>query len=387
MIVVEAADGVGGRVRTDRVDGFRLDRGFQVLLTAYPEAQRLLDLESLALRRFEPGALVRRRDRFHRVSDPFRQPTQVLATLRAPVGSIADKARLAWMRRRLLAAEPADLLRAPETTTADRLSAAGFSAAMIDRLFRPWFAGVLCDPQLRTTSRMFDVLFRMFAVGDSAVPATGMQAIPDQLASQLPAGAIRLNTPVREVRVDSVVDAEGHVLRSASVVVATDGLAAARLAAIDAPGSRQSTTVWFGADRGPMDDPVLMLDGDGTGPAQSVVVMSAVAPEYAPAGAALIVASVAGSLDDGLEGAVRSQLRGWFGGAVDGWQHLRSDRIAHALPEQCVPTSPKRAIRLHTGVYVCGDHRDTASIQGAMFSGRRTAQRIATDGGDRRVPA
>lgn len=379
VVVMESADGVGGRVRTDLVEGFRLDRGFQVLLTAYPEVHRMLDVDALSLRRFEPGTLVWRGGRFHRVSDPFRRPSLLLATVRAPVGSLADKARIGLMRRRLLAAEPADLLRAPETTTAERLATAGFSPAIIERLFRPWFAGVMCDPELRTSSRMFDVLFRMFAAGDAAVPAAGMQAIGDQLAGQLPSDAVRLNTEVLDVRPDSVVLAGGTRLKAGAVVVATDGLTAARLTGVAQPGSRGTTTVWFAADEAPIDEPMLLLDGEGAGPAQSAAVMSAVAPEYAPPGAALIAASFAGTVDDGLEADVRSQLRTWFGSAVERWQHLRSDRIAHALPEQLVPTSPRRSIRLPDGVYVCGDHRDTASIQGAMFSGRRTAERIVAD--------
>lgn len=385
VVVLEPADAVGGRVRTDLVEGFRLDRGFQVLLTAYPEVHRMLDVDALSLRRFEPGTLIWRGGRFHRVSDPFRRPSLLLATVRAPVGSLADKARIGVMRRRLLAAEPADLLRAPETTTAERLAAAGFSPAIIERLFRPWFAGVMCDPELRTSSRMFDVLFGMFAAGDAAVPAAGMQAIGDQLAGHLPSDAVRLNTEVLDVRPDAVVLAGGTELRAGAVVVATDGLTAARLTGVERPGSRGTTTVWFAADEAPIDEPMLLLDGEGGGPAQSAAVMSAVAPEYAPPGAALIAASVAGTVRaagddrDGLEVDVRSQLGSWFGPAVRRWQHLRTDRIAHALPEQLVPTSPRRSIRLSDGIYVCGDHRDTASIQGAMFSGRRTARRIGQD--------
>lgn len=381
VTVLEASDGVGGRVRSDTVDGFRLDRGFQVLLTAYPEAARRLDLDALDLRRFEPGALVRRNGGFHRVADPFRQPTRLLATARSPVGSLIDKARIALLRRRLLAADPRQLLRAPETTTAERLRAAGFSAEIIERLFRPWFAGVMCDPELRTTSRMFDVLFRMFAAGDSAVPATGMQAISDQLAAGLPDGAVRLVTPVHSVRADGVVTEDGADLVASVVVVATDGVRAAELTPIERPGSRGSTTMWFAAERAPIDEPVLLLDGDGCGPAQSAAVMSNVAPDYALAGGSLVVASIAGTTAPDLEEAVRTQLTGWFGPAVRSWRLLREDRIAHALPEQSVPTSPKRNARLTNGVYICGDHRDTASIQGALFSGRRAAAALVAGNG------
>lgn len=392
VTVVEVSDGVGGRVRTDLVDGFRLDRGFQVLLTAYPAARRLLDYEALHLRRFLPGALVRHGDRFHRVSDPLRRPLDTLATLRAPVGGVADKARVAWLRHRLLAAEPAALLRAPEVTTEQRLQQLGFSEVMIERFFRPWFGSTLCDPDLRTSSRMFETLFRTFAAGDAAVPAAGMQAIPDQLAAQLPADTVHLGERVVRVGPDGVETDGGRCIRARAVVVATDGPTAAELTGVDHPGSQMTSAVWFAADEPPLDTPVLVLDGDGTGPASNAAAMSSVAPEYAPPGSSLVVAAVPGWRHDegvdeggdegdggGLQADVRVQLRSWFGAAVDGWRHLRTDRIEHALPSQSVPFSPKGRVRLDSGVYVCGDHRDTASIQGALYSGTRTSEMVAAE--------
>lgn len=379
VIVLEAGDDVGGRVRTDVLDGFRLDRGFQILLTAYPEVDRQLDLDALDLRAFEPGALVHLGGRFHRVADPSRRPRHVGATLRAPVGSLRDKVRLGRLRRRLLRAEPAPLLRAPETTTSAHLRDLGFSDEMVARLWRPWFGGVLLDPSLSTSSRMFDILFRSFAAGDAAVPAAGMGAIPRQLAGQLPAGCIRLGVPVTEVAAGEVRTEGGDRLHARAVVVATEGPVAARLLGTADPGSRSSTTVWFGAARAPLDEPVLLLDGDGQGPATSAAVLSAAAPTYAPAGAALVAASIPGALAPERAEDVRTQLRGWFGAQVDGWRVLRTDAIAHGLPDQAPPFRPKRAVVVRPGLFVCGDHRDTGSIQGALHSGRRTAAGVAAE--------
>ena len=185
--VYEAADGVGGRVRTDRVDGFTLDRGFQVALTAYPEMHRQLDMEALDLRPFEPGALVWRAGRGSVVSDPFRRPTSLLSTATAPIGNVIDKARIALLRSRLRRVHPAQLLRGDDVTTAEALRADGFTSTMIDRFFRPLVGGIQLDPDLSDSRRMFDIIFRMLADGDSAVPAAGMQAIPEQLAARLPA--------------------------------------------------------------------------------------------------------------------------------------------------------------------------------------------------------
>lgn len=146
MLVLEASDGVGGRVRSDVVDGFVLDRGFQVLLTAYPEARRQLDLDALELRCFEPGALVRTGGGFHRVADPFRDPLAAFATLRAPIGGLADKLRMLRLRRTLTGSEVPDLMRAEDVSTRESLESFGFSTGMIEAFFEPLAGGFLLDP-------------------------------------------------------------------------------------------------------------------------------------------------------------------------------------------------------------------------------------------------
>jgi phytoene dehydrogenase-like protein len=177
-LVLEAAEDVGGRVRTDEVEGCLLDRGFQVLLTAYPTAREVLDYQALHLQPFEPGALVRCGGRFHRVADPWRRPFAALQGVFGPIGSLSDKLRVAALRRRVLQGAVRDLFERPERTTMAALREAGFSTAMIDRFFRPFLGGVFLDTKLETSSRMFEFVFRMFASGDVAIPARGMQAIP-----------------------------------------------------------------------------------------------------------------------------------------------------------------------------------------------------------------
>ncbi len=191
--VYEASDGVGGRVRTDHVDGFQLDRGFQVALTAYPEMHRQLDMVALDLQAFEPGALVWRDGKGSVVGDPFRRPTTALSTVGAPIGTPFDKARIALLRHRLRGVHPVRLLQGEDTTTREALAEAGFSDTIIERFFRPLVGGIQLDPDLTDSRRMFDIIFRMLADGDSAVPAAGMQAIPQQLADRLPAGSIHLD--------------------------------------------------------------------------------------------------------------------------------------------------------------------------------------------------
>ena len=382
VALLEASDGVGGRVRTDVVNGHQLDRGFQILLTAYPELGRWVDLAQLDLCHFAPGARVRIDGTFHTVADPRRRPLDILATLRAPIGSMADKLRVLKAVASVRQGTVPDLLRRPDTSTADRLHELGFSEAMVGHFFRPLFAGIQLDPHLEVSSRRFDVILRMLAVGGSAVPAAGMGALPAAIAQPLPEGTVRLNTPVDRLDGTSSVLSDGNRVGGRAVVVATEGPTAARLLPqVDDPGSRSAAAFWFSTEEAPVSGPLLVLDGDDSGPVRNLAVLSEVAPSYAPPGRSLVVAAVPGpdALDRELSSAVRTQLCGWFGASVGGWELLRTDVIGHGQPDQRPPFSPKRPVRLGSGRYVCGDHRDTASIQGALFSGRRTATAVIAD--------
>jgi len=381
--VVEASDGVGGRVRTDLVDGFRLDRGFQVLLTAYPETRRLLDYTALDLRPFLPGALVRRAGRFHELSDPWRQPGRAWRSLTARVGTLGDRLRIARFRARVRRGTLDALFRRPETSAAERLHAEGFSAEMLEAFFRPFFGGILLDRSLAASSRMIEFVFRMMAEGDVALPATGMGAIPEQLARRLPGGTVRLGARVataspREVRLES-----GEKVQGDAVVIATEGPEAARLTGLPAPGSRPATCLYFAAEKAPVEEPILVLDGDDSGPVNNLCFPTQAAPGYGPTGVTLVSASVVGGAasdagDAALERAVRAQMEGWFGAEVRGWRHLRTVHVRHAQPEQWPGALEpvERPVRLAGGLFVCGDHRDTASLHGAMLSGRRAAEAL-----------
>jgi len=365
--LLEASDGVGGRVRTDLVDGHRLDRGFQILLTAYPEVQRVLDLDALEPAPFAPGAVVRVGDRSWNVADPFRSPRHVLETVRAPIGTPIDKARLLALVRLATRGTVPELLRTPDSTTRELLAARGFSTTMVDRFWRPLFAGIQLDPDLDVSARRWDAV----------VPARGMGAITEQLARGLPEGCIELGARVGSIAGRSVRIEGGDAIDAEAIVIATDGPTAAHLLDLPDPGSRAAACAWFSAPEPPAGiGRAIALDGE-RGPARNVAVLSAVAPTYAPPGRALIAAAIPGTTGGSdLAAAVRQQLTGWFGPEVAAWELLRVDRIEHGHPDQRAPLHARRAVALGEGRYVCGDHRDTASIQGALFSGRRTAEAI-----------
>jgi predicted NAD/FAD-dependent oxidoreductase len=374
--VLEASDGVGGRVRTDHVDGFTLDRGFQILLTAYPELDKQFDVAALNLQPFDPGALVWMNGKGKVFSDPLRRPQSFVATAVAPIGSVIDKIRLALLRLSVTRGNGASLLSGVDMTTAKMLRSRGFSRKMIQRFFTPLVGGIQLDPQLTASRRMFDVVFRMLNQGDAVVPAAGMSAISKQLASHTPIDKIHLNARVTNVTPQSVTTESGHNISARAVIVAVEGPAASTLTGIPPVQSRSVGCVYFAAKSSPTDKKLIILDGTGKGPVLNIAVMSNIAASYAPEGQHLIAAALPGYVGDDVEDVARQQLQTMFGPEVASWRHLRSYRIAHGQPDQSPPFTPKKKQHLDNGIFVCGDHRDTASIQGALFSGRRCADSV-----------
>jgi phytoene dehydrogenase-like protein len=400
VTLLEASDGPGGRVRTDVVEGFRLDRGFQVMLTAYPEAKRLLDYGTLQLKKFEPGALVWHGGKFHRFADPFRNPLGAAKFLFDGIVPLADKFNVAKLRSRTQRGDWQEVFARPEQTTRDYLRAIPLSPKIIDRFFEPFFGGVFLEHELVTSSRFFEFLFRMFSVGDTAVPAIGMEQIPLQLAAKLAAGTLVTGAWVTGVTSGTAsfqvaVDGRDYA-KSRAVVLAVAGNEANGLlsgvggwSVPEVKSWNKTTAFCYAAPKAPVNEPIILLNGEGrsAGPVNNVAVMSAVSPALAPPGAHLVVASVVGDAPpEGpaltrMEKAVRLHLIKWFGATVDTWKLLKAYPIARALPLQRHAEWEQSPVRVagSGGVYMCGDYRETASIQGALASGRRAAEAVLAD--------
>mgnify|MGYP003334404668 FL=1 len=286
--VLEASDQVGGRVRTDYLDGFQLDRGFQVLLSGYPEARRTLNYSSLNLHPFYPGALVRYAGRFHRLSDPFRRPQDLLHNLMSPVGSIADKVRVLRLRRDALQQRLCARAGGPDCQIKTVLEKYGFSELIRERFFRPFLGGIFLDDTLSTPCWILESVWAAFSRGPIGVPGEGMGAIARQLAAALPQGAIRLGAAVHRIEGRRVVLECGERLEGDAVVIATDYETAAALQGEPAPSvsGREAMSVYFGAAAPPVQGPWLLLNGTGSGLIRTACVVSEVAPSYAPPGRA-----------------------------------------------------------------------------------------------------
>ena len=382
--ILESSDGIGGRVRTDRHEGFLLDRGFQVLLTAYPEARDQLNYPQLGLRPFLPGAVVRYHGRFLRLSDPWKDPQSLFSNLFAPVGSISDKLRLLKLRRDLRRKSIAEIFSAEETSALQALRIRGFSTRIMDTFFRPFLGGILLDSKLTASSRMFEFAFKMISEGDTSLPKQGMGAIPAQLAQVLPDSSFRMGAKVRTLRPGEVILESGESIRTKTIVVATDGPEACHLlGSSPSINSRSTSVLYFAVQEPPIRDPILVLNGGGPGPVNSVCVPNIVQPSYAPEGNWLVSVTVIGwptNDDKILENLARAQLRRWYGLVALEWRLLRIYRIQHAHPVTH-PMEWQQPQHLADGLYVCGDHRSTPSIQGAMESGRLAAESLMREFG------
>lgn len=386
VTVLEAADRIGGRMAEHRREGFRLDHGTHLLGTALAEPDGLLDLARLDLRPLAPDVLVHRRGRRYRV------------------GGAWDRARLSAALSRLAATSTERLMGRPERTTAQALAERGLlglaaAGRSQEDFLRPLLVALLGDPALGTSSRVADLTLRDYARGRLALPAQGVSALPRQLAEALPPGSVRLGVRVSAVSADGVRSERHGRFGCRAVVIATDARAASGLLpGLHQPAHHPVTTYYHAAAEPPgpaaptsSSSPQspsraqLLLDADRDGPVAHTLVLSAVDPSYAPAGASLIASTVLGrrSFDAGgpaaLEPAVRRRLSALYGTDSSRWEFLAVRHLPDALPTMPPPHHFSRPVRVLRGLYVCGDHRDTSSAQGALASGRRVAAAVLRD--------
>lgn len=389
VCVIDASDEIGGRIRTDQVDGLLLDRGFQLYNPAYTEGISVLDLKALDVKSFSPGVIVSIEGRNYSVADPKRDPASAIDSLLAPVGRFSSKFKFA---RYALGLALTKTKSASYDQRTDAFLRAKFGTDLTDTLLRPFLAGVFLEPELATSKRFFDIALKSFISGTPGVPSAGMQAIPRQLAAQLPTGSIHLNVTAQAVA-STMVRTDLGDIRCRSVVIATNARSAALLIPslkvppsngvttwyhlADCPGSEltegKSTLVVDGRKfKGPLDDP--------SRPLVNTVVMTNSAPSYASNGRTLISSSAIGvHPSTHSELSVRSHLAALYKVPTGNWTHVATYPIPDALPMMAAPHDIEQSVRLSDGVYIAGDYRQVSSTNGALASGRRSAEALLTD--------
>ena len=382
FLILEADHRIGGRIKSDLVGGFILDRGFQVLQTAYPEARGQLDYEKLELKTFSPGVAVRVNGAFFYISDPIRRPKDLWGTLTSPIGTFADRLRILKLFVDNQIKGPNGIFQSPDIPTIDFLTSYGFSGRIIDRFFRPFFAGACLDPDIKASSRIFRYLFSTFASGDAAIPAKGMGKIPAQLADSIPQEKIQLESRVESIDQGVVRLANGTQILGKKIVIATPGPEAERLMKTqEKTASIGERCLYFSAERAPINRPFLILNGEKNGLINNVAIPTLVSPSYSSSGKHLIAVVVLGNItrdDSVLEMSVREELLSWFGDSVLSWEHIKTYHIKHALPDQSPPMSNpvKGFTKVGENLYTCGEYQSVPGIQWALQSGRMAAEHI-----------
>ncbi|MFB6172861.1 MAG: NAD(P)/FAD-dependent oxidoreductase [Haloarculaceae archaeon] len=378
---------VGGRVRSVHEDGFTVDRGFQVLFTAYPAARRELDYGALDLRSFAPGATIARPGHRSTLADPLRDPGSAFETLANRDVGLGDKLQLFRLQRDLRGRSEAEAFRDDDVDIATYLDRRGFSRAFVENFAAPFYGGITLDRSLSTSAGVFEFTFRMLAEGRTAVPAAGMGAVPAQLAaSARDAGAtVECDATVDAVSADDgsvAVAVGGETVAADAAVVAADPATAGDLTGVDTPTEARGCVTVFLSLPGHAELDTgrrIVLNAADDRP-NTVAPMSAVAPEHAPEDRQLLSATFLGeqaASDDDLAAEVRDALAAWYPehsfGDVD---LVHVERVPFAqfaqppgfradLPAVTAPEGP---------VYLAGDYTAWSSIHGALESGRRAAE-------------
>lgn len=372
FLVLEASCRWGGRVGSERVEGFVLDRGFQIYLDSYATGKALLDLDALELKPFQSGALIRADQRFQIFADPSRHPQFLLDTLTGPL-PLPDLLRLAKVNRFAQRLNPDAAFETADRSTLEMLKSYKFSEVALKRFWRPFLGGIFLEDALETSARMFWFVFQHFAQGRACLPAAGMQAIPDQMVQQLPAGSLRSGCEVREIQPGEVLLSDGSRIAARAVVNASGPWSPLRPNPQPACGTR---CFYFQADTPPWKVPWLVINGEG-GMIDTLTFPTLLHPGYAPEGKHLL--SVSSLNPAASENGIRRELVRFFGKKAEMWPMLRQFDLPRALPRQSPGhlTQAKRWGKDAQGIYQIGDHLATASIEGALRSGVGVAEEIA----------
>jgi len=384
--ILEGSARIGGRVKTDKIDGYLLDHGFQVLLTAYPEAQHYLNYEQLNLKKFNPGALILddKKGPFM-IKDPLRDPSSVLTMLFSPVGSFSDKLKIFKWNRALKKQSIDEIFAKPAITSIDFLRKKGFSETIINQFFKPFFGGIFLENELSTSSRMLEFVFKMFGEGHAAVPKNGMKAIPEMLAGNLSQTNIKFGHKVEKVGLKKVILDSGEELEADIVIIATK--ADEILPQLEGQFDEDQfvTNIYFSSDIDPIGKAMIALVPNEKLLINNITVMNNTSDAYAPEGNYLLSISVTQNYqenDKQFKLRILNELIQVFPQLKNATiEHLKTYYIDNALPkiddfqDKMKPSQSK----IQDGIYLAGDYLLNGSINAAMASGRFAAHAVFED--------
>lgn len=374
-LVLESSDRVGGRVKTDIVDGHQLDHGFQVLLTAYPAAQKYLNYEALDLQHFTPGASVFSGGQQRLFGDPLRSPSLLWHTALSDIATLSDKLKIFYLTRKLKKKSVEDIFSSHEVTTRDHLIKIGFSETVINQFFIPFFSGIFLETNLDTSSRMFEFVFKMFSEGHAAIPKGGMEMIPQQLRQGLSKTSFRFNCPVEAVKQNQVTLNDGETLNSRAVIVATDPYNILEHDAIVETNWKSSKTYYFETNKISIKKRLIGLVPDPSSVINNIFYHSSLSNDSHGPRACLSVTVVD---DQGLSSSelikrVHQDLHKVCG--VHDADLIKEYNIPKALPiKSKLRNSPiKNGPQTEPGIFLAGDTVLNGSLNAAMIAGESAA--------------
>jgi protoporphyrinogen oxidase len=369
-VVLEKSDAVGGRVRTVKKNGYHLDLGFQVLLSAYPLANTYLDMDALQLRRLESGSQIYINGKRFLIGDPLKNFRLLLPTLLADIGSLSDKWKVFKLNTRLKKKSIDTIFASPETTTLEYLRTLGFSKKMIDRFFRPFFSGIFLEPELRTSSRMFEFVYKMFGEGYATIPEQGIGAISEQLKGKLETTQFQFGQEVKQVTNTHITLENGQELAHSGVIITANASTLVPNMNDQAVQWKSCTCLYFEVDRTNIPEGTIALVAE-----QGKLTNNMYAYQDASGRQLLSVTTLKdnGKTEQELTQAVEAEVKGYCG--IQRIKHIANLKITEALPDltQLKMTAEPSESQLTEHIFLAGDVLFNGSLNAAMESGRLAA--------------
>lgn len=378
-IILESSDRIGGRMKTDEVDGFLLDHGFQVLNTAYPEAKKYLDFQALRLKTFDPGAVIFEGKDSYLITDPMRNPLKIVGMAFSKVGTFLDKVKMFTLTQELKKKTNEAIFNEPSIPTHQYLKDYGFSDQIIDNFFKPFFRGIFLEKHLNTSSRMFEFVFKMFAVGHAAIPENGMGEIPEMIRRQLSKTQILFNSPVEKVEGKTIYLEKGKTLEADRIIIAVQPDKVMKQLQGQFAPSHPVINLYFSTLKSFLARPMIgLLPGDHL--VNNIVYMDDVSKAYSTNGRALLSVTVLESDlgEKDLVKVVQAELEGISGIRAEYFKFVKAYSIPYALPnlDDMKYSIPFSECKITDHVYLAGDYLLNGSINAAMTSGRTAAEAV-----------
>ena len=376
--IIEASSAVGGRVKSDVVKGYSLDRGFQVLLTSYPAAKKYLDYDGLALQKLLPGATIFKNGKAQTIGDPLRKLSLLFPTLLSSIGSLADKVNILKLNARLKKKKIPAIFKTEEKTTLQYLKDFGFSNEIITDFFKPFFSGIFLEPNLETSSRMFEFVYKMFGEGLAVIPKNGIQAIPNQLKNKLRQTEIRLNTAVKQVKNNLIILEDGEEIKSDFTIVATEASALISNLKNQETQWKSCDTLYFECEKRAINKPLIGLISDENALINNIFYPTSVATNALGNKEILSVTIVKKHHFNEAEliAKTTAELKTFCG--ISDLRFLKRYQIKKALPQlsniQYELSSTET--QLNSSLFLAGDQLLNASLNAAMIAGERAAMGV-----------